>query len=51
MVTDTAPFRNPGYHTPVDTPEQLAYAPFARVVAGLVHVVERLAGAPSGQGE
>jgi acetylornithine deacetylase/succinyl-diaminopimelate desuccinylase-like protein len=44
MVTDTAPFRNPDYHTPHDTPERLSYAPFARVVAGLERVVEELAG-------
>ena len=44
MVTDTAPFRNPDYHTPHDTPERLSYAPMARVVAGLERVVEELAG-------
>src|SRR5262249_21271394 len=43
MVTDTAPFRNPDYHTPRDVPDRLAYAPMARVVAGLVRVVEALA--------
>jgi hypothetical protein len=44
MVTDTAPFRNPHYHTTRDTPERLSYGAFARVVAGLEHVVEELAG-------
>jgi hypothetical protein len=44
MVTDTAPFRNPDYHTAHDTPERLSYAPLARVVAGLERVVEELAG-------
>jgi hypothetical protein len=44
MVTDTAPFRNPDYHTAHDTPERLSYAPLARVVAGLERVVEALAG-------
>lgn len=45
MVTDTAPFRNPDYHTERDTPERLSYAPLARVVRGLSHVIEELAGA------
>ncbi len=44
MITDTAPFRNPDYHTRRDTPERLSYAPMARVVAGLERVVEALAG-------
>jgi hypothetical protein len=44
MVTDTAPFRNPDYHTTRDAPDRLSYGPFARVVGGLVHVVEELAG-------
>jgi hypothetical protein len=44
MVTDTAPFRNPDYHTTRDTPDRLSYAPLARVVAGLARVVEELAG-------
>jgi hypothetical protein len=43
MVTDTAPFRNPDYHTTHDLPDRLSYAPFARVVAGLVRVVQDLA--------
>lgn len=43
MVTDTALFRNPHYHQPHDTPETLDYERMARVVAGLVHVVESLA--------
>jgi hypothetical protein len=43
MITDTAPFRNPGYHTPHDTPDRLSYAPLARVVEGLVRVVRDLA--------
>jgi hypothetical protein len=44
MVTDTAPFRNPSYHTMNDAPETLDYPRFARVVAGLEKVVEALAG-------
>ncbi len=42
MVTDTAPFRNPNYHTPGDTPETLDYVRLARVVLGLVPVVRDL---------
>ncbi len=43
MVTDTAPFRNPNYHTQGDTPETLDYDRFALVVSGVQKVVERLA--------
>lgn len=42
MVTDTAPFRNPGYHTDRDTPETIDYDRFARVVDGLGAVVRAL---------
>ena len=44
MVTDTALFRNPNYHTVRDTPETLDYERMAAVVAGLIPVVEELAG-------
>jgi Zn-dependent M28 family amino/carboxypeptidase len=44
MVTDTAPFRNPHYHTDHDTPETLDYDRFALVVEGLHAVVADLAG-------
>ena len=43
MVTDTAPFRNPNYHTPLDTPETIDYKSLVRVTEGLVHMVSRLA--------
>ena len=43
MVTDTAPFRYPHYHTATDTPEQLDYTGLARVTGGLAEVVEVLA--------
>jgi hypothetical protein len=43
MVTDTALFRYPHYHTMDDTPEKLTYDRFARVVAGLQAVVRALA--------
>ena len=42
MVTDTAPFRYPYYHTANDRPQHLDYARFAAVVEGLQHVVEAL---------
>jgi len=49
MITDTAPFRSPYYHTPEDTPEKIDYEKMARVVAGVRHVVERLVnGVPEG---
>ena len=44
MISDTAPYRNPFYHTPQDTPDKLDYARTARVVDGLAHVVRALAG-------
>lgn len=43
MVTDTAPFRNPHYHTAGDTPGTIDYPRMARLVAGLSRVVEDLA--------
>ena len=44
MVTDTAPFRNPHYHTASDTPETVDYERTARVVEGLLAVVSHQAG-------
>jgi Zn-dependent M28 family amino/carboxypeptidase len=46
MITDTALFRYPFYHTPDDTPDKIDFPRFARVVDGLEHVVRELAGAP-----
>lgn len=43
MVTDTAPFRYPWYHTREDTPDKLDYARAARVVLGITDVVAKLA--------
>ena len=43
MVTDTAPFRYPYYHTAKDTPAQLDYTGLARVTGGLADVVGVLA--------
>jgi len=42
MVTDTALFRNPHYHTPQDTWDTLDYERMARVVQGLQCTVEAL---------
>ena len=39
MVTDTAPYRYPYYHTAADTPEKIDYDSTARVVSGLTQVV------------
>ena len=44
MITDTAPFRNPNYHRPTDTPDTLDYGRLARVVEGLETVVRDLGG-------
>ncbi len=44
MVTDTARFRNPHYHSANDRPERLDFGRMARVVAGLEVVIRELAG-------
>lgn len=46
MITDTAPFRYPHYHSPQDTADKLDYARLARVVSGLEAVLR----APDMQG-
>ena len=43
MVTDTAFFRNPRYHTAEDNADMLDYAGMAEVVAGVVAAVQKLA--------
>src|SRR6266540_259131 len=43
MITDSAPYRNPFYHTPQYTPDKLDYDRMARVVHGLTHVVRAIA--------
>lgn len=43
MITDTAPFRNPYYHTRADTPDRIDYERMTHVVDGLTAVVKRLA--------
>jgi len=42
MVTDTAFYRYPHYHEETDTPDKLDYNNLARVVTGLIAVVEDL---------
>lgn len=46
MVTDTAPFRYPQYHTAADTPDRVDYDRLARVVSGLRAMLMDLAHAP-----
>lgn len=43
MVTDTAPYRYPHYHTLQDTPDRINFEKLARVVAGLTEVISDLA--------
>jgi Zn-dependent M28 family amino/carboxypeptidase len=47
MVTDTAPFRYPWYHTADDTPDRVDFEKLSEVVEGLEAVVEALAGQAS----
>lgn len=42
MVTDTAPFRYPYYHSSSDTPDKLDYDRFTLVVCGMEKVIEDL---------
>jgi Zn-dependent M28 family amino/carboxypeptidase len=44
MITDTATFRYPYYHTEQDTADKLDYDRFARVVDGVDHVIADLIG-------
>lgn len=44
MITDTAPFRYPWYHTAYDTPDKIDFARFAAVVDGIDGIVEALTG-------
>ena len=44
MVTDTAPYRYPHYHTSEDTPDKVDYDRVARVVTGLRGMLRDLAG-------
>ncbi len=42
MITDTAPYRYPHYHSSKDTPEQLNYESMTRVVMGCQKMIETL---------
>jgi len=42
MITDTAPFRYPHYHSATDTPDKIDYDRFALVVSGMEKVIEEL---------
>ena len=44
MLTDTAPYRYPYYHTPEDTPDKVDYERTARVIWGVSQVIRELAG-------
>lgn len=44
MITDTAIFRDPHYHTPLDRPRTLDFDRMTRVVSGLIGVVRDLSG-------
>ena len=43
MITDTAPYRNPYYHTCDDLPDTIDYDRMARVVYGLTYMIQDLA--------
>ena len=42
MVTDTAPYRYPYYHSPQDTPDKVDYDKMVLVVDGLEKMLEAL---------
>jgi hypothetical protein len=42
MITDTAFYRYPWYHSPEDTPDKVNYTALARVTEGLSKAVEEL---------
>ena len=44
MLTDTAPFRYPHYHSSADSPDKVDYERLARVVSGLERVIREWAG-------
>lgn len=50
MVTDTAPFRYPYYHSPSDTPDKIDYPRLARLVTGLEKMIRRWAAAEGHEG-
>ncbi|MFQ5772958.1 MAG: M28 family metallopeptidase [Kiloniellaceae bacterium] len=42
MVTDTAPYRYPYYHSPGDTPDRLSYPELTRVTEGLYRTFDHM---------
>jgi len=44
MLTDTAPFRYPEYHSAQDVPERVTRREFARAAHGIIQTVRRMAG-------
>jgi len=50
MLTDTAPYRYPHYHSPKDLADQVNAREFARAAHGIVATVRRLATAPASGG-
>ena len=44
MVTDTAPYRYPHYHSAQDTPDKVDYERLALVVSGLLGMLDELTG-------
>ncbi len=46
MLTDTAPFRYPAYHTAADLPDRINAPEFARAAHGIIQAMARLAAAP-----
>ena len=46
MITDTALFRYPHYHSGKDTPDQVNYEALSKVAAGLVGMTRRLSDLP-----
>ena len=51
MITDTAPFRYPHYHSTADTPDKVDYDKLARVVSGLEQVITEWALAQPAEAE
>ncbi|MBI3122399.1 MAG: M28 family peptidase, partial [candidate division NC10 bacterium] len=46
MLTDTAPFRYPQYHSSFDRPEKITSGEYARVAHGTIQAIRRLAATP-----
>ena len=42
MITDTAPYRNPFYHQPYNTPDTVDYASLARITGGIEQMTRAL---------